>query len=402
MSKWEDIVKDRLEEAEDALPESVLAEFRARRDAAAPVSGSRRFPLAWVLATVAAAGLSAVFLLRQPAVPEGGDRDVPPSAETPVLAIDTPDTVESDTGKPEPVVAAPLVAQALTPKVNHSYAGADPALTPAAEAQEEAPGVVEQQPEAEEMAAPEEKATPDIPETEPADEAVLTPLSPFVPEGTVAGPVKMGVGPKVGIIAGSGLLVTALAAPLLGGYAAPSSMPQTGVLPSDPPASEPQEQDKICGIKHAFPFRAGVSLGIPVAEKLRISTGLEYSSYSSRISYSLSGEKRQTAHYLGIPVRLDWIFASGKWLDAYVGGGFELDSCIGATLAAKSIPKDGFGLSLLGAGGLQLNLTDRIGLYVEPEISWTIPSEKRVLHTYRSENPLMFSVTGGIRFNLGK
>ena len=376
MRKWEDIVKDKLEEAEDALPESVLAEFRARRNAAAEVPASKRFPLAWALATVAAAGLSVVFLLRQPVIPEDGNRNVLQPTETFDLAMDTPDTVESDTGKPEPVLAAPLVAQAVTPKASRNEA---------AMAQEEVSGVIEH-PEREEK----------------VDEPVLPLSSPFVPEGTVAEPVKMGIGPKVGIIAGSGLLVTALAAPLLGGYAAPSSMPQTGVLPPDPPASEPKEQDKICGIKHAFPFRAGVSLGIPVAEKLRISTGLEYSSYSSRITYSLSGEKRQTAHYLGIPVRLDWIFASGKWLDAYLGGGFEADSCIGATLAGKSIRKDGFAFSLLGAGGIQLNLTNRVGLYVEPEISWTIPSEKRILDTYRSENPLMFSVTSGIRFNLGK
>ena len=89
-------------------------------------------------------------------------------------------------------------------------------------------------------------------------------------------------------------------------------------------------------------------------------------------------------------------------LDVYLGGGLEADYCLGATLAGERIAKDGFGLSLLGAGGIQLNLTKQIGLYVEPEISWTIPSESHVLQTYRSDNPVMFSLTSGLRFNIGK
>ena len=49
MKKWEDIVKDKMDEPEGALPESVFAEFRARRDAAAVVSAPKRFPLVWAV-----------------------------------------------------------------------------------------------------------------------------------------------------------------------------------------------------------------------------------------------------------------------------------------------------------------------------------------------------------------
>ena len=85
-----------------------------------------------------------------------------------------------------------------------------------------------------------------------------------------------------------------------------------------------------------------------------------------------------------------------------MGGGFEGDLCVGATFDGRDIEKDGIGLSLLGAGGLQFNPVRRIGLYVEPGFSWTIPSEKHMLNTYRSENPFMFSVSAGVRLNLGK
>lgn len=114
------------------------------------------------------------------------------------------------------------------------------------------------------------------------------------------------------------------------------------------------------------------------------------------------GGKKQLAHYLGIPLRLDRIIASnGRW-DAYIGAGIEGDYCVGATLGGAPVGKDGFGLSLMGAGGVQWNFTDALGLYVEPEIIWAVPSERRVLMTYRTEHPFMLSVTGGIRVNIGK
>lgn len=41
MRKWEDIVKDKLEEADNTLPESVFAQFQARRSAATSASAPK-------------------------------------------------------------------------------------------------------------------------------------------------------------------------------------------------------------------------------------------------------------------------------------------------------------------------------------------------------------------------
>ena len=160
--------------------------------------------------------------------------------------------------------------------------------------------------------------------------------------------------------------------------------------------------DEVDHFTHTFPFKGGLSVGIPVSDRLRITTGLEYSLYQTRVSFTKSGEKKQAAHYLGVPLRLDWSLASNRWLDVYVGGGASGDWCVGATHAGIDIPRDGFSFSLLGAGGVQFNMTRRLGLYVEPEISWTFPSEKRVLETYRSAHPFLFSVATGLRINLDK
>ena len=55
MRQWEDIIKDKMEEPEGALPESVFAEFCARREAASAAPAPKRFPLMW--AVVPAVGL---------------------------------------------------------------------------------------------------------------------------------------------------------------------------------------------------------------------------------------------------------------------------------------------------------------------------------------------------------
>ena len=121
---------------------------------------------------------------------------------------------------------------------------------------------------------------------------------------------------------------------------------------------------------------------------------------------SQTGEKRQQVHYLGIPVRLDWVFASNSRFDVYAGGGVLGDLCLNATLAGMNLEKDRPSLSLVGAGGIQMNATKHLGIYLEPELSWRIPMDNPIfgnntLVTYRSEHPVMFSIATGIRINLG-
>ena len=388
MRKWEDIVKDKMEEPEGALPESVFAEFRARQEAAVAAPATKRFPLVWTVVPAVAAGLAAVLLFHKPSVTEG-DIQIIQQPLVPVTVVTDSTTVD------EPEQTTPLIAQTDAPKmvrpsvvksqevdIADSIEPADEVITTTVE---------------EDTLEPEVKGAV----TEDTKDTLL--FSPYIPENTPIRPVKMAVGLAKGIVAGGGL-VAALATPFLGEFKKMDAGPINQGNPPDGPLTEPEPpKDVLAGNpSFSFPLRLGLSTRIPVAERLSLTAGLEYSLYSSQFTYTLSGKKTQRAHYLGIPIRLDWTLASNNWLDVYLGGGLEADYCLGATLAGERIAKDGFGLSLLGAGGIQLNLAKNIGLYLEPEISWTIPSESHVLQTYRSDNPVMFSLTSGIRFSIGK
>ena len=391
MRKWEDIVKDKMEEFDEALPESVFAEFRALRGGSASVSTPRRFPLMWALVPAVAAGLAAIFFFRQPSAPENNLQIIQQPVQPVAVVNDSTD------------IAEPIQSQVVI--TGRHIAKPSGSGSHIAEVSVSDPSVSPQKPE-----SPEEPES--IKEPEPQEEtetpnSAVTTASPFVPDNVGDKTVKIKGAPVAGVIAGGGLLA-AVATPILGsGYAADAIYVQDAnpVNQGDPNYGWQYSgsKDVLTGSPtHHFPFKGGLSVGIPVAQRWKVTTGLEYSLYQSSFTYSISGEKKQLAHYLGIPLRLDWTLADKRWLDVYLGGGIEGDYCIGATLAGERIKRDGFSFSVIGAGGVQFNFTKHLGIYVEPELSWTIPSENRVLETWRSEHPFTFSVTTGLRINIGK
>lgn len=163
-------------------------------------------------------------------------------------------------------------------------------------------------------------------------------------------------------------------------------------IPTNPSTNDAAHPDRLLKTTHRMPLTVGLSVRTPVSEKLYLTTGLEYSRYTSVYSYSKAGDIKQFDHFVGIPLRLDWVFASSKMFDLYAGAGLKAEWCWTGS--------EGFSTSLLGAGGLQFNLTDWLGIYVEPRLSWKMTLNEPVLETYRSEHPLMFAVATGIRFTI--
>ena len=425
MRKWEEIFKDKLDEYESTLPEGSLSEFHARREGFPIRSGITGKGVRWGTVAAVAAGLAAVLLLRHPATQEDGvqtARQPEPSVsavsektsvpESPVVAeaASVPELPVIEEGS-ESRPTNPVVVQAVTPKVT---------LQAAAESMD----IVTEDTKAQGL------ETQGTLHDEP--ESAMPSVSPFAPQGKSVKTVKLKLGPVAGAIAGGGLLAAILTPAIVEinnmnlpvitkpississstGGNIDSGIEGSQTTPPGQPfepidTTNPQDQDKPADVltgarSHKIPFRTGLSTRVPMSERLNLTTGLEYSRYESSFKYSISGDKTQVAHYLGVPVRLDWTLASSRWLDVYVGGGLEGDYCVGATIAGERINKDGLSFSLLGAGGIQLNVTDWLGVYVEPQLSYSFPHKHHVLETYRTIRPAMFTLSTGVRFNLGK
>ena len=154
--------------------------------------------------------------------------------------------------------------------------------------------------------------------------------------------------------------------------------------------------------QHEIPVSVGLSARFFLTDRLSINTGLNYTRYKSlRTRWFASTHDQQKdwqyAHYLGIPVRLDWMIVNKKHFNFYLGAGVQADKCIYATVGGERLHEKEVLFGLNGAMGLQFNIVPMVGLYFEPDISYSL--NEGSIQTYRIREPFMISVRGGIRFN---
>ena len=384
MKKWEDIVKDKMEEQGSALPEDVYNEFRTRLDGTEPAPARRRFPLALVLVPAAATCLATVLLLHRPSVPDDGITVVtqPATQVAPTASVSFETETKADS---EPIQTGNPTRRYVARKDD-----GEPMKEP------ENGTIVEQSTPSTETY---HSSSTDSVAPKEGNDIVSNPESyeTIIPAAMDSKSVKMKIGPVGGSVLGVGVLGT------LGSLAA--SLSKTTM---DGSVSPVQQNDPVYGnpsaisgtYKHHFPIIVGLSARYPVSDRLHFTTGVDYSLYRTTLSYGGTAELKQSVHYLGIPVRLDWTIASVKWLEFYVGGGLKGDLCLSADLDSKRINKDGASISLTGTSGIQFNLTRDIGIYLEPDLSWQFLARETAIQTYRSQHPLMFSVSTGLRINL--
>ena len=391
MKRQEDIIREKLEAFEEVLPEGSLADFRSRYEASKAAAGRKPARTVWYYAAAAlAACLAAVFVLNR----QGEGTMVPASDRlVEVVRDDQPRELAADVVEDVKTVKAPDAV-----RIVHSAESVYTAMLDEADAAR-ADAEVEVEVEVEDAAGTEDSIeTADGPDVRSNADFKINPDRAVV---SVLGGTAIG-----------GLLAIASPVILKSDMAVNSTMDS----PEHPYGSPPDDPyidytpgEILKSSSHSIPLKLGASIRWILTERLSLTSGLEYSRYSSTFRYSESGKHRQQAHYLGIPVRADYSFARSRWLDAYAGAGGTVDYCLAARDYAVSaggegtmIPKDGISLSLQAAAGAQLNLTPALGIYLEPQLTWAVPSETRVLETYRTEHPLSFNISTGLRITLGK
>ena len=135
---------------------------------------------------------------------------------------------------------------------------------------------------------------------------------------------------------------------------------------------------------------------------MTLNTGLNYTKYiSSRGKYYYkTGEQTrvgQYAHYLGVPLRFDWIASAKPHFNFYMGAGVQIDKCVYAVIENERLYENQILFSVGGVMGFQVNIMPLVGIYFEPEISYNV--NKGTIETLRSDLKLMVSARGGLRFN---
>lgn len=169
------------------------------------------------------------------------------------------------------------------------------------------------------------------------------------------------------------------------------------VLPQEYINVKALEEEKA---KHHHPFRIGVSLLIPLDQRWSLHTGLNYSYLKS--DFVTTGNKvEQKLHYIGIPLNMAYQIWQSHGLRVYVSAGGQIEKLVKGTLSNDQEVKEHRPvLSTHASFGGELNLSNDLGLYLEPGISYYIKNGSNLKSSY-TEHPFNWNLNIGLRFSLG-
>ena len=411
MEDWTDIIGEELENIEEPLPADDWSVLQQKYAAAQKRKKAAAFAWAGGITSVAAA-IALVLLLVRPATVPADDNlvadQLPPIEE--VVPVDTV-SIESQSENVEiPETVAPKKRKLIPTSVNVVKPSDDVLIaqnktedkgeTPA---EEEIFDVVKDTVSVTERLLADAGNTNDKKEVTKDNQTDYWGLDDFPDDEPKRKRIKVSVG-----LSGS-----ASASPIIKMYDVNLEPPQgdmTGPGQKDSTEVETPEPARALmrskssyteKYRHEIPKSFGVSARLHLTDRLSINTGLNYTRYASdrtRIfsDYTYQND-RQYVHYLGIPVRLDWMIVNRKHFNFYLGAGIQADKCIYATVGGERLHEKEVLFGLNGAMGLQFNIVPMVGLYFEPDISYSL--NEGSIQTYRSREPFVVTVRGGLRFN---
>ena len=409
MEDWTDIIGEELENIEEPLPADDWSVLQQKYVAARRRKKAAAFAWAGGITSVAAAAALVLLLIRPATVPADNNLvadQLPPIEE--VVPVDTV-SIESQSENVEiPETVAPKKRKLIPTSVNVVKPSDDVLIaqnktedkgeTPA---EEEIFDVVKDTVSVTERLLADAGSTNDKKDVTEDNQTDYWGLDDFPEDEPRRKRMKVSVG-----LSGS-----ASASPILKVYDVNLDPPYTGVTgPKDSTEVETPEPARAMmrskssyteKYRHDIPVSFGVSARLHITDRLSINIGLNYTRYASDrtrmfADYSYQND-RQYAHYLGIPVRLDWMIVNRKHFNFYVGAGVQADKCIYATIGDERLHEKEVLFGLNGAIGLQYNIIPKVGLYIEPDFSYSL--NEGSIQTYRSREPFVITVRGGLRFN---
>ena len=166
----------------------------------------------------------------------------------------------------------------------------------------------------------------------------------------------------------------------------------------------PYEQDTKDVTHHDMPISIGLTASYSVTPRIALASGLVYTLATSSFQHGASMPKEtQTLHYVGIPLNLSYTVWGNSWLRTYIMAGAQADMNVKATLKAdghkSNIDNDRAQFSVTGGAGVQLNVAQQLGVYVEPGVRYYFDNGSAV-QTIFKEHPTNFSLQVGLRWNI--
>ncbi len=177
--------------------------------------------------------------------------------------------------------------------------------------------------------------------------------------------------------------------------------------------NQPEVETKY---SHKLPVKFGVSFRYGFNKRLGIESGLTYTLLNSTFTTAAGTANgnttgKQTLHYIGIPLNVTYNIIGTRLFNVYASAGGAMEKAVGGYFETtghvdgkrsetnrNSLKPKELQWSLNASAGAQFNVLNQLGLFVEPGISYRIPSSSHVRSIY-TDKKLDFSIGFGIRFN---
>lgn len=164
-------------------------------------------------------------------------------------------------------------------------------------------------------------------------------------------------------------------------------------------------------VTHKTPVTVGFSFRYNINRQFAVETGLDYTLLSSELragtnqTYYVESYK---FHYLGIPLKASWTFLDIPYLSLYLTAGGELEKSLAGKYKKMYVGKDEevttwndnvkpVQWSVLGGLGVQLKLSQDLGIYAEPGVVYYF-DDGSMVQTIRKEKPFNFKIQLGVRW----
>ena len=168
-------------------------------------------------------------------------------------------------------------------------------------------------------------------------------------------------------------------------------------------------------IKHHLPVRVGVSVNYDLTDRWGVESGLAYTILASDLRSGGTNdyyETKQKLHYLGIPLKTNFKIWSNKRFSVYAAAGGMMEIPVAGQSRtnyvnnghvvgndSEDVNPDKLQWSINANLGVQYNISNLLGIYLEPGVGYYFDDGSDVLTIYK-EKKCNFDFQLGVRFNL--
>ncbi len=170
-------------------------------------------------------------------------------------------------------------------------------------------------------------------------------------------------------------------------------------------------------MRHHLPIRVGVSALYYLSRYVAVEAGVMYSHHRSDLSYSddiMSVNGEQKLNYIGVPINVQLRIAQWNRLRLYASGGVLCEKLVtgslsgnvanakgGVTSKHESLSEKPLQWSVNASAGAQYDLTDIVGIYVEPGVGYHFDNGSPIRNIYKDRD-VDFNLNVGLRFNINR